>query len=293
MHRATHNDMPVPSAVAPAAAGHLRGSERAGDGSGGRGRELSAHRGLRLRLVTMLAFLLLVACDSEAQKDYEAAQKVDTSEAYDAFVQKHPDSDLVRFALMKLDDYHFEQARLKNDEATWRRFIEQHGQGKHAAEGQAALEQLLYFQALDQGTREALQSFVEAFPSSSFTPIMKKRLENFAVLSKLTFSGPSIAPANLQDNPRGPKDGTGFFATLTNGSELELKRVIVKLVLLTADGRVWDQREIVPVMGAGEWGPKAYKSPLKPGAARKFSYVTARLPEDWKQGYRLYVLSFE
>lgn len=248
----------------------------------------------RCRSIFLPAFMLLLSgCDGEAQKDYDAAKAIDKPEAYDAFIQKHPDSDMVRFALLKLDDYHYEQARLKNDEGTWRRFLAQHAVGKYVAEAQAALEQLLYFRAIENGTKQALDAFVQEFPTSNFTPILQKRIANLPILSKLSLADVKIQPANLQDNPKGPKDGTGFFITLKNDSEIVLKRVVVKLLLLHPDGRVWDQREIIPVMGAGEWGPRAYKSPLKPGDSRRFSYVTQRLPPDWKQDYTLFVLSFE
>lgn len=237
--------------------------------------------------------LMLTACEGADVAAWKEAQAVGTAEAYEAFLAAHPKSSLRRVALDQLDEPHFEQAKLQNSEAGWRNYLKQHPEGRHVSEAEHALELLMFFQAVDVGTLQALEGFLASFPESTFSEAVKTRIRQFPVLSKLELSKAEVIPVNLLGNPNGKKDGLGIYATLTNRSDRPLRRVIVKYLLLLPDGRLWDQRDVSPVRIEGEEGPLSWKEPLKPGDSRRFWTHIRRHPPEWKQHYKLFVSSVE
>jgi cell division septation protein DedD len=107
-----------------------------------------------------LLMLLLGACSRE-QQDWRAAEGSDTAEAYDRFIQRHPDSELVSQARMRLaqlgEDSDWQHAGSADTVEAYRDFLQQHPTGKWSQEARIRIDNFsLSEQAgTDAGTRSA------------------------------------------------------------------------------------------------------------------------------------------
>jgi cell division septation protein DedD len=93
-------------------------------------------------LLTVL--LVLAGGCSREQQDWHAAQSAGTSEAYDVFIEQHPDSELVRQAQAQLarfaEDRDFERVRAAGTLAAYQQFLAQHPNGHWAEDARIGIE---------------------------------------------------------------------------------------------------------------------------------------------------------
>lgn len=261
-----------------------------------RGRMTSyGERLIRLRqpMLSLLLLVCLSACTGQDVEDFKAAQVANSTEAYEAFIKKHPSSPLRRPAADFIDEPHFEEARALDTAEAWEKYLQWHPEGHHAAEAQDRLERSLYYSAVLSDERAPLETFLTRFPTSLFKQVVAKRLEQWALFSTVEVNVRGIEPTRVTEGVQGPRKGWQFLATLQNGSERTLKRVEVKLVILDGKGRVWDERQLLPVLPAHKEGERSYQKPLSPKQKRDFKYATARVPEDFNQQFRLYIHRIE
>ena len=99
---------------------------------------------MRIPVWVLLLSLLLVTlgCSSDA-RNYEKAQQANTIEAYQDFVQKHPDSKLADQAKAQVEELLFKVAESKNTLADYRDFLKKYPQSKHASEVAERMRQLV------------------------------------------------------------------------------------------------------------------------------------------------------
>ena len=75
-----------------------------------------------LAVLAILSFALL-ACGSD-EEDYERAQQENTAEAYERFIQRHPDSDFAENAARTLDSLRFETAKSAHSIEAYNEFVD-------------------------------------------------------------------------------------------------------------------------------------------------------------------------
>jgi hypothetical protein len=91
----------------------------------------------------LCASLLLVACSGE-RRDWRSAEAADTIEAYDQFIERHPESERAEPARARLaqltEEREWQRASTANTPASYRAFLAQHPNGKWAGEARIRLE---------------------------------------------------------------------------------------------------------------------------------------------------------
>jgi hypothetical protein len=90
-----------------------------------------------------LALVLLAGC-SRAKDDWNAAQSADTGEAYQDFLQQHPDSEYAVQAQARLkqlaEDRDWQQAAAADKPEAYEQFVAQHADSKWAQEARVRIE---------------------------------------------------------------------------------------------------------------------------------------------------------
>jgi hypothetical protein len=102
----------------------------------------------RASVAALIAALLAVAACSAEQQDWRAAEAAGTSEAYQHFLEQHPDSELVAKARERVADF---------------------------------AEQLDWSQASKIGTADAYRGFLAAHPAGRWAQEARIRVESFAL----------------------------------------------------------------------------------------------------------------
>lgn len=98
---------------------------------------------MRKAIMGCIASCVLVACGGEG-RDWRSAEAADTVEAYDQFLEKHPDGEHVTQARARLEqlaeDREWQRATTADTAAAYREFLAQHPNGKWAAEARIRVE---------------------------------------------------------------------------------------------------------------------------------------------------------
>jgi hypothetical protein len=93
--------------------------------------------------VLLLSLLFATAGCNRDARDYEKAQQANTIEAYEDFVQKHPDSKFVEPAKAQAEELLLKSVESKNTLADYRSFLKKYPRSKHASEVAARMRQLV------------------------------------------------------------------------------------------------------------------------------------------------------
>jgi len=94
-------------------------------------------------IVGLFALLAVTACSGERQ-DWRSAEAADTAEAYDQFIERHPESEHAEQARSRLaqlaEDREWQRATTTDSADAYRGFLAQHPNGKWASEARIRLE---------------------------------------------------------------------------------------------------------------------------------------------------------
>jgi len=91
----------------------------------------------------LLLILLLAAGGCSVKPDYQEARALDTPEAYEAFLDKHPDDkEYSPKARKHLESLSFEEARKKDTFGGYTRFLKKYPYGKYTSRAQQAAEDI-------------------------------------------------------------------------------------------------------------------------------------------------------
>ncbi len=126
-----------------------------------------------LRTAGFLAAITVVACSS-AQKDWQQASSTDTVAAYQAFLEKHPnttESVVARDRIHALqDEQAWAGAQQSNTVAAFEKYLQEQPAGVHIAEARdriAANERsAAWAAAASADTPEALEAFIQKYPQT-------------------------------------------------------------------------------------------------------------------------------
>lgn len=237
---------------------------------------------------TAILFLFLAACADP----YGDAQKVDTIEAWEAFLAADPAGSEKLKAEARLEELMVEKAltstKLEDYDVVLKRFPKSR-QLKKVEEGRANA----HFKIAEaENTPEGWKKFVDENPNAEAS--MKKKATNRVQVAeyndKLVIGEVKVAEVNLAEDPKGPKDGWGFTAEVQNTGDKTLDFLNMEIQLLGADGAKLLAKSYPLAGTSGPGGlplPEAYTKPLKPGEKRVWSYSTGEIPEGWSKQVRL------
>lgn len=231
----------------------------------------------------ILATLLAAGCADP----YGDAKKADTVEAWEKYLATSPSGSRLLGAQDRLEELMIAKARaskaLADYDAVFKRFP--NSRSKKALQEERTKIHLA--QAESENTSEAWEGFVKQNPWVDGTTVKnaQNRLAVAAYMPFLTITTPTVEPANLANDPKGPKDGWAFGVNVTNNGEKIITQMNLIAVMLDAEGAslratTWD-----PLVGAkystGQYTPQEIADPLKPGQSRVWNYTTGDVPEGW------------
>lgn len=233
--------------------------------------------------------LALLACDMGPT--FEDVQKVDTIEAYEAYLARDPDS-IYQFAINKrLEELYFEAAQREGTLAAWQKYLEKFPESPRKAKAQKEAAFAAYSEAMKVGTPDALRAFAKEW-SKADKWLVARAEGRAAVLEygKLEVAEPVIAEVNMAEDPKGELNGWGVSTEVTNAGDLTLAYVSLTLEYLAADGHVLGVKDY-PVVSP-KWNLPASDDqmrPMKPGDKRKWVWTETKetVPKDWSQKVRL------
>jgi len=135
-------------------------------------------RSSRSWLVVILAvFLLLLASCSKEKKDWELAEQTGTSEAYQQFIDVHPESTFVDVARLQIEENAYRDAMKSNEIDSIRAFCETYPASQYVKNATTKLEGLVYETAEKAATVEALEAYLEEFQSGVHEANAKTNLQ--------------------------------------------------------------------------------------------------------------------
>jgi hypothetical protein len=239
-----------------------------------------------MRLV--LLFLLAIGCDDP----YADAEKINTVEGWESFLASDPgDSDRLN-AETKLEALLVEKAtgstKVEDYDAVIKRFPKSRSL-KKMQEGRA---NAAYAIAEQENTAASWQKFLDENPNADGTQKKKAtaRVQMASYQDKLTIGDVKVEEVNLAEDPKGPKDGWGFTAEITNSGDKTLDYLNMEIQLLDAGGAKLKAMSYPAAAQSGPGGmplPEATTKPFAPGEKRVWTYSTGEVPEGWSKQVRL------
>ena len=231
--------------------------------------------------------VLLTGCD-----DYPTVQKTDTIEAYTTYLAENPDSSYRFEAIIRLEELYIEKARKEKTLEAYDLYLEKYPNGTHAEAAVSEREEYLFLFAKKTNTVEAWQRYLDAYPKGykKHRQEAKRALLVAEYTPSIAIGEPEITQVNLAEDPKGPLNGWGFKAEVTNNGDKTLQTLKLRIHYLDADGKSLDSREW-PVVAANWPLPvePQYEVPMKPGQTRTWEWSSGDLPEGWAQTAKLEV----
>lgn len=234
----------------------------------------------------LLTALLLTACADE----FAEAEKANTIEAWDAYITKNPGSMNAMRATDALDKLLFDKAKASNALEDWDAYIQRLPQGKSIELVKDGREALLLDAATATGDVPAYKRFLELCPDASSKRRAAAEAGIAAASYPLTATDVRVAQVNLAEDPKGPLNGWGFKADITNTGDKTIESLSYRLDLLDASGKAVGSKVYPLVAPAKEWPTPVLDSwmvPMKPGEVRTFDYTTGELPQGYAEKARL------
>jgi hypothetical protein len=174
----------------------------------------------------LCASLMLVACSGE-RRDWRSAEAADTVEAYDQFIERHPESERAEQARARLaqlsEEREWQRASSANTPASYRAFLAQHPNGKWAGEARIRLESFALGPPSE--TPPASEGFGIQLGAFSTEAAARAEWEKLATRHGAVLGGliPQVARAaslyRLQANVGTEADARGICAALTQASQ--------------------------------------------------------------------------
>ncbi|MBT8350786.1 MAG: hypothetical protein KJO26_06080 [Deltaproteobacteria bacterium] len=148
-------------------------------------------KNIPVSFIILIMILFTYAC-STAQKDYEKARQVDTINAYQDFLSKHPQTDYTKPAMTRIEEKNFERAESENTVAAYQRFLDASDSDlfkNYANQRMVKLYTDAYEKAKAADTIEAYEYYVKNYPQSMFANDSLNRID--AIMWGLTIKGKS------------------------------------------------------------------------------------------------------
>lgn len=132
-------------------------------------------------ILSVVVSLLLSGC-ATTKGNWQKATKINTSEAYEEFLRKHPESEFATTAKERIEQLAWKKAQDENTVLGYRKFLKEYPNSKFASQAEQRIEQFLQLawqETQEQNTVEAYREFISKYPNSKFNEVVRKRIQNF------------------------------------------------------------------------------------------------------------------
>ena len=150
----------------------------------------------------LLLAVLFTGCASE-KKHWENVKQINTTLAYENYLNKYPQSTYSDSARTCLEKLSFKQAQHIDSIPAYKDFLIKYPQSIYADSAQILLEALCYRQAVVKNTVTAFQEFIKKCPLSKLVPQAKDKIRNIELLKECPFDLIAGKPVNLRNQKAG------------------------------------------------------------------------------------------
>lgn len=242
---------------------------------------------MRMTCALLALTLALGACADP----FATAQKADTVEAYEQYLAENPTGRFHLQASSRLESLYLEKARAEKSLEAYDAYLARFPEGALYEKAITEREQFLFDWARHNDTLEAWEKFLAEYPRAdkSRRGKAKNMVAVHGYLEHLAFTETKAEEVNLAEDPKGPKDGWGFFVDVTNNGPETINALWLTIEYLDAEGRALDTRDW-PVVAPQFPVPmqEEYMVPMKPGETRTWFWSTGSLPETWSKQVKVF-----
>lgn len=114
-----------------------------------------------------MVILLIFSC-SNPSKEWENTEKLNTIEAYENFIKKHPSSDFTGKAKVKIEELKWQNAIDLNKVEEFKRYLANYPQGRFSVQAISAVETLHWQDAEIKNSVDGYEIFLKEHPNSQF-----------------------------------------------------------------------------------------------------------------------------
>lgn len=130
-------------------------------------------------LFIVLLFTLLIniftGC-TNTTKEWENAEKINTIEAYDAFLKKHPSSEFTDKANKKTEDIKWQKTKEQNTVESFEKYLKEYPKGLYSALAKQQVENIKWQEAQESNTVESFLHYLNYYPAGLYAKEAKKEL---------------------------------------------------------------------------------------------------------------------
>ena len=221
----------------------------------------------------MLIFMGWVACTGPS---YSEVQRLDTIEAYEAFLAADPDTLYKNPIEKRLEELYFEKAEKEDTLESWAAYTDRFSLGaKHYPQALKRHAELAWRVALADGSREAIAAYHDKFGNAA--PALGSRAEGMLAAMDyggLELSEPVVEQVNLAEDPKGEKNGWGVKVDVTNKGDAKLPYVRLSVEWQRPDGTEIVTKDYPLV--SDKWNMPAseeQQTPIPPGGKRTWVWT--------------------
>lgn len=126
--------------------------------------------------VMIIAAIALWWIKTKETRAFAAAEKVNTIEAYQAFMSQFPEGDKYGDSLQKIAAIRFDQVKDSKDLAEWEQFIEEFGKTEYARDAETEYEKLLWNAARKKEDVALYRRFLDKFPNTQNADLAREEI---------------------------------------------------------------------------------------------------------------------
>lgn len=232
------------------------------------------------RLSWLLVPIALFACDN-----YAEVREQNTIEAYEAYIAQNPSSTNALEAKSRIETLMYEKAKTEESLEAYDAYLEKYPRGVFHEKARKERETYLWDWAAQTHTPEAWEQYLKEYPKIDARKIRraKTRLAAAKYAPNIGIGPLTSEPANMAENPEGPKNGWRFKADITNNGPDTLQYLHVTVRFFNDEGQMLGEAAW-PLVATQYRVPveEIKKVPMKPGETRTWDLLTDQVPEGFK-----------
>jgi tetratricopeptide (TPR) repeat protein len=109
--------------------------------------------------------------------DWQNATQLNTFEAYEEFLLRHPQGEFTKLAIQNIENLEWGKAEMLNTIFAYQEFLKRHRQGEFANEAKTRIEELEWEVIKENESIETYEEFLRKYPNSKFRQQASKNLE--------------------------------------------------------------------------------------------------------------------